>query len=173
MKVVVISYSFTGNNEALASSIAHEISAEHIKISEARSRTMGTIILDLILNRIPTVQPEPVKLSNYDIILLFGPVWIGKIATPLRAYFKYMKSSTTRYAFISLSGGADSDNPKIKGELLSRVGREPMVLIDEHISSLLPSDPKPTRNDTSSYRLNDKDLNLLTNKIMNLIHEIS
>jgi flavodoxin len=34
MKPIVISYSLTGNNQALATSIATELSAEHIKINE-------------------------------------------------------------------------------------------------------------------------------------------
>jgi hypothetical protein len=171
MKIIVISYSLTGNNEALAKSIAEEFSAEHIKISELKHRTMGSIILDLIFNKTPQVQPIPDRLENYDMILFVAPVWIGQVATPLRAYLKHLKTNPCRYAFISISGGADGANPKLAGELKKRVGREPVALIDLHIADLLPSDPKPTRKDTSAYRINNGDIKKLTNTIVKTVRE--
>jgi hypothetical protein len=171
MKIIVISYSLTGNNEALAKSIAEEFSAEHIKISELKHRTMGSIILDLIFNKTPQVQPIPDRLENYDMILFVAPVWIGQVATPLRTYLKHLKTNPCRYAFISISGGADGANPKLAGELKKRVGKEPIALIDLHIADLLPSDPKPTRKDTSAYRLNKVDIKKLTDTIVKTVRE--
>ncbi|MDF2536881.1 MAG: hypothetical protein K0R18_3043 [Bacillales bacterium] len=106
MKIVVISYSFTGNNEALASSVAEEFAVEHIKIKETKQRTGGSIILDIIFNRTPKVQPTVDSLENVDLILFFGPIWMGQVATPLRAYLKHLKTNPCKYAFISISGGA-------------------------------------------------------------------
>jgi hypothetical protein len=172
MKIIVISYSLTGNNEALAKSIAEEFSAEHIKISELKHRTMGSIILDLIFNKTPQVQPIPDRLENYDMILFVAPVWIGQVATPLRTYLKHLKTNPCRYAFISISGGADGANPKLAGELKKRVGKEPIALIDLHIADLLPSDPKPTREDTSAYRLNNGDIKKFTDTIVKTVRDI-
>jgi flavodoxin len=171
MKIAVISYSLTGNNEALANSVAEEFAAEHIKITEPKPRTTGSIILDLIFNKIPQVQPIPDRLENYDLILFFGPIWIGQVATPLRAYLKHLKKSLCRYAFISISGGADGANTKLAGGLKKRVGKEPIALIDLHIADLLPSDPKPTRKDTSAYRLNKVDIKKLTDTIVKTVRE--
>ncbi len=72
MKIAVISYSLTGNNEALAKSIAEEFAAEHIKIKESKPRTMGSIVMDIIFNKTPQVQPTPDRSVNYDLILFFG-----------------------------------------------------------------------------------------------------
>lgn len=163
MKIAVISYSLTGNNEALAKSISNEFEAEHIKITEPKPRAIASIILDIIFSRTPQVTPE--GLESYDFIIFFGPIWMGKVATPLRAYLKRLKANPCRYAFISISGGADGENPKIAGELKSRVGKEPTVLLDLHIADLLPSEPKPVRKDTSAYRLNNEDIKKLTNTI--------
>jgi hypothetical protein len=171
MKIVVISYSLTGNNEALANSIAEEFAAEHIKITEPKPRTMGSIILDLIFNRTPQVQPIPERLENYDLILFFGPIWMGQVATPLRAYLKHLKTNLRRYAFISIGGGADGPNPKLAGELEKRVGTEPVALINLHIADLLPSDPKPVRKDTMAYRINNGDIKKLTNIIVKTVRE--
>jgi len=166
MKVTIISYSLTGNNEALATSIAEELAAEHIKISESKPRTKGTIILDLLFNRTPRVNPVAGTVQDNDLLIFVGPVWIGHVATPLRAYFRNLRDKPGQYAFISISGGADGANLKLAGELNKRVGRAPAALIDLHIVDLLPSHPKPNRKDTSSYRLNERDVKSLTNTVM-------
>ena len=171
MKITVISYSLTGNNEALAASIASEISAEHIRITESKSRTNVTIALDMLFNRTPRVNPIVNNVEDNDLVIFVGPVWMGHVASPLRACFKDLKASLSRYALISISGGADGENPKLAGELIKRVGKEPIALIDLHIADLLPSDPKPTRDITSAYRLNDEDVRSLTNKIVKTLQE--
>lgn len=135
LDITVISYSNTGNNRALADSVANELSAEHIKIWEPKSKTMGSIILDMIFARTPQVQPTPDIMSKYDLILFFAPVWMGQVATPLRAYFRHLKKCPKRYGFLSISGGADGANPKLADELRKRAGTAPVILLDLHIAT--------------------------------------
>lgn len=149
MKIAVISYSYTGNNENLAGSVAKELSAEHIKISETKSRAMGTIVSDMIFNRTPAVRPAPDIMNQYDLVLFSAPIWMGHVAAPLRAYFKYLKLHPHRFGFLSISGGADGANLKLADEIRKRTGEEPAILLDLHIADLLPSEPKPARKDTS------------------------
>lgn len=171
MKIGVVSYSLTGNNEALAKSVAEALSAEHIIVSEPKPRAMGSIVVDLLFGRVPQVDPNPELLANYDFILFFGPIWIGSVATPLRAYFKYLKKDARRYAFATISGGADGPNTKLSKDLKKRVGREPLVLLDLLIADLLPKDPKPDRNATSAYKLNSEDNKRLTEIVVDAIRE--
>lgn len=171
MKILAVSYSSTGNNEALAKSVAEEFAAEHLIITEMKSHTIGSIVIDMIFNRTPQVQPLPEELGHYDLILFFAPIWMGKVATPLRMYLKYLITNPCRYAFISISGGADGDNIKIADELKKRTGKEPVALIDLHIVDLLPSDPKPVRKDTSAYRLDRGDITKLTYTIVNALKQ--
>lgn len=172
MKTTVISYSFTGNNKALANSIALELQAEHIIITEAKTRTFGTIALDMLLNRTPKVYPALNSVDISDLILFVGPVWMGHVAAPLRACFKVLKSNLKQYAFISISGGADGSNPKLTADLNKRLGKKPAAVIDLHKSEILPSNPKPTREDTSSYILIKEDIEVLTKRIVPLLREI-
>lgn len=162
MKIKVISYSFTGNNESLACSIAQEFSAEHIKVSEPKPRTIGTIILDMLFKRIPRIQPSPAEMDGYDLILLLGPVWMGQVAAPLRSYLKHFKNHPANYAFISISGGADAGNGKLEGDLEKRAGIKPAAIIDLHIADLLPVSNKPERKDTASYKIDKNDITKLT-----------
>ena len=78
MKIAVVSYSLTGNNEALAGSVAEKLTAEHIKIAETKLRTMGTIVMDLLFGRTPRIKQMPGELDGYDMVFLFGPVWMGE-----------------------------------------------------------------------------------------------
>lgn len=171
MKIAVLSYSLTGNNEALARSIAEELTAEHIKITEPATRTMGSIVIDMLLKKTPQVQPSPDKLKDYDLVLVMGPIWMGQIATPLRSYLSYLKTKQLKYAFISISGGADGTNPKLQGELKKRVGREPIALIDLHIADLLPAGSQAVRKDTSAYRLTNEDVKKLTHTAVTAVNK--
>lgn len=165
MNIAFFSYSYTGNNKAIADSVAKKMSAEHVQIIEQKQRTMGTIIFDMLFNRTPDVYPVPDIMEKYDIIIFFGPIWMGLVASPIRPYLKYLKEHPQKYGFVSISGGADGSNPKLEDELKKLTGVEPITLIDLHIANLLPSNPKPSRKVTSAYRLNDEDVKALSNKI--------
>jgi hypothetical protein len=167
MKTAVISYSLTGNNNDVASRLAAAFGAEHIRITEPKQRTMGTIVLDMIFNRTPkiTLSPE-VDLDQYDVKLFVGPVWMGHVASPFRHCFKSLNGKVGRYAFIAISGGADGPNPKLASDLKKRLGTEPVDLIDLHKASLLPPQPKPTRDVTMVYRINDREAKQLTDTVI-------
>lgn len=169
MNIAILSYSYTGNNEALAESVARELEAKHVKVSVRKPVTMGSIVLDMLFSRMPKVQPAPDSLRKYDFILFFGPVWMGKVASPLRTYLNYLKQNPKPYGFLSISGGADGKNPKLSNELLGRTGKQPVILVDQHIADLLSSNNSTTRKETSAYRVNEEDVNRLMKVAINKI----
>lgn len=163
MNVIIVSYSFTGNNEALAASVAGALAAEHIRLSERKPRTMGAIAMDMLFNRAPRVEPAPKPWPPQATILFFGPVWMGHVAAPLRAYLKQLRAHPSRYGFISISGGADGANPKLWSDCRKRTGADPALLLDLHIADLLPKGQGSTvRKETSAYRLSAGDIERLT-----------
>lgn len=171
MKTVVMSYSFTGNNEALAQRIAEELKVEHIRITEPGKRTNGTIAADLIFGRTPPTEPKPHIMSSYGFIIFVAPVWIGQPAFPMRSYWKQIKKHPQKYAFVSISGGAMNDNPGLPGTLKSKTGVEPAAVVDLHIVDLLPFEPKPTTQATSAYRLTAQDTENLTKRAVTILQE--
>ena len=158
MRIAVVSYSFTGNNGALAEAVAKTLSAEHIRITEPKPRKMSTILLDMIFNRTPKIQPSPTVLGKYDRIILMGPVWMGHAASPLRAYLKYLKANPQTYGFASISGGALNTNPKLADDLEKRAGAKPAAFVDLHIADLLPTGSESAMKDTSTYRLSGAEI---------------
>jgi len=155
MNIAVVSYSYTGNNERLAAQVASGLSASHIKIGTAKPMTVGSIALDMLFGRTPKTEPTPESLRNSDFILYVGPVWMGQVASPLRGYLRILRKQPRAYGYLSISGGADGDNPKLSAELKRHTGEAPQLLLDFHISDLLPTEPKPTRQETSTYQLTD------------------
>ena len=172
-KVCVISYSLTGNNDALAASLARALQAEHIRVVESGRRTMTTIIFDMIFNRTPRVDVALEEIEHYDLVLFVGPVWMGKPATAFRDCFRKLQSRMRRYAFISICGGADGPNPGLAGELRRAVGHDPVSVVELHIADLLPQEPRPKRKDTMVYRLNDGDVRRLTDAVVEAMPQYS
>jgi flavodoxin len=166
VKTMVLSYSWSGNNEDLAASLATRLGAEHVRISEPGSRTMLTVMLDLIFNRTPKISMPVEDIEAYDLVLFVGPVWMGQIAAPFRGCFQQLRPQIKKYGFVSISGGAEGPNPKLAGELEKRLGKDPTCLIDLHIADLLPSDLEPARKDTMEYRINEREVEQLTETIM-------
>ncbi|RAU91593.1 hypothetical protein DQG13_29080 [Paenibacillus sp. YN15] len=162
MGIAVISYSLTGNNRKLAAAVAAALSAEHIEICLAKPSATWTIILGMVLGRTPKVQPHPSVLEKYDRVLFFAPVWMGKVASPLRAYLRQLKTRPQPYAFASISGGALNPNPKLAEDISNRAGAKPAAFLNLYITDLLPPDSKATTmKDTSSYLLNDGEIKKL------------
>jgi multimeric flavodoxin WrbA len=171
MKPTVISYSLTGNNAAIAKGIAAELAAEHIRITEPKPRTNGTIALDMLFGRTPQVNQSLDNLGASDLVVIVGPVWLGNVASPLRSCLKQLRGRPVKYAFCSISGGADGPNPKLAGDLTKRVGKAPAAVVDLHIADLLPADPKPTRAITSAYHLKDAEIKSLTSTMVKVLQE--
>jgi flavodoxin len=166
MKAAVVSYSLTGNNESLAKSLAERLPAEHIRITESKHRTMGTIAFDMLFKRTPKISMPAAKTDGCDLVIFVGPVWMGGVASPFRACFKELGPGLKKYAFVSISGGADGPNPKLAAELTRRLGKEPAALVEMHKADFLPREPKPTRDDTMKYQINDEQIRQLTDKAM-------
>lgn len=171
MNIVVVSYSLTGNNKRLAEKIANVQNFKLINIQESETRKIGKIILDMFFGRKPKTNPSPQELENYDYIIFLSPVWMGKIASPMRSYLNYIKKNRKKYSFFSISGGALGTNPKIQKELKKRTGNYPDVQNDFQKVDLIKSSKKPTSQETSDYKITENDLEEIYNKIINKLKD--
>ncbi len=173
MNIAVVSYSYTGNNSLLAECVARDLSAKHIMITVEKPITMGSITMDMLFPRTPKVYPTPDILHQYDFILFFAPGWMGKIASPLRAYLRYLKSNPQPYGFLSISGGADGENLKLSGELMKRTGAKPVILLDQHTKDFIVANSSPTRKDTTEYKISETEANRLSDISTKEIKKVS
>ncbi len=166
MKATIISYSFTENNEKLALGIANKISAKHVKVKLKKPMTIGKLMLDILFNRTPKLEEIDENLDANNLIIFVAPIWIGKVASPLRAYFKKYKNKLNNYVFVTISGGAKENNTKIKEELNKRLNFAPIKIIEFSIADVISPNKEITKEETSKYRLTKKDVDSLSNKTL-------
>jgi len=171
MRNLVLSYSLSGNNEALAAGIAEALQATHIRIAESKTRKTGTIFFDVLFGKVPVVSPT-INFEDYDLVILVGPVWIGHVATPFRSYLKQLNGVLNKYVYVSLCGGADGQNTKLVDELTERVGKEPLAVIEFPIGGLLPQELRSMEKDTQSYHPTETDIKHLTCEAVTRLREI-
>lgn len=172
-KTLVLFYSFTGNNEKLAKRIADYLSADYQAINEINKRNFFTIVLDVVFNRIPHIHKPVKEINQYEHVIFIAPIWLGKIASPLRSVFKLYRENIRSYSFISLSGGADGVNVGIEHELVSRLGKKPVKVDNPLIIDLLPTEPRPTRQQLEDYRLSDVDASKVLGRLEAQLNQIS
>lgn len=166
MNALVISYSYTGNNEALANGVASLMGADRFRIEEAKRRGGWTVFLDMLMDRTPRTVRPACEAEGRDLVVFIGPVWMGMVASPLRACFERLRPTIGRYAFASVSGGADGPNPGLAAELERRLGKAPVAVADLHIAGLLPPEPRPRRKDTSAYRITAEEAGRLAEAVV-------
>ena len=169
MKIGIFSYSMTGNNNKLGEKLSNALNLDHIIIKEPEERRIGKIILDMLFGRKPKTFPNPKKIDDYEYIIFLSPIWMGKIASPMRNYLKYIKNIDMKYSFFSISGGAMGPNPKIEKELKKRTGNYPDVQKDFQKVNLMISSKKPTSQETSDYQITEEDIDSIYNQISEIM----
>ncbi|MEN8906558.1 MAG: hypothetical protein ABF289_11425 [Clostridiales bacterium] len=171
MKKLIISYSFTGNNKMLSQSVAKELAADIIEVTELKERTIKTIIIDIMFNREPNINPIPNDLKDYDIVILNGPIWMGKVASPLCSYFKYISNAKCDYAFFSISGGAYNKNTNLEKDIRKKAKRDAIAVVDIHLADYLTDEDKKSSDDKVKDKLKSKDLDEITKKVSKALIE--
>lgn len=90
MRVLVIFYSRTGNTRRVAEAIAERLKAdiEEIRDVKSRSGVLGFLRsgYEALAGRLPKIQQVSRSPDEYDLVLIGSPVWVGRLASPMRAY---------------------------------------------------------------------------------------
>lgn len=170
MKTTILSYSFTGNNDKLATALAKKLSANHVKISPQKPLSYFAIGMQMLFNSKPAINEVLPDLSKEELVIFVAPIWMGQIASPMRQCFKQLKGNITKYAFVSFSGGALGPNQKVEKELTKRMGLAPQYLLNRLIVEQLPQEPKPTPKDTEAYIFSNEDCATIVDEVVNSLN---
>ncbi len=100
-KTIVIYYSNNGSNSFLAKKITEQLDCD---MEELRPR----INSHLFLMFGPRIGNKPLKsdLSDYDRVILVGPVWMGKLINPLRDFILKYRSKIGKLIFVTCCGSS-------------------------------------------------------------------
>jgi flavodoxin len=99
MKTIIVYYSNKGSNKYLAEKISKNISCE---IEEIRPRL--NVFLLFLMNIHLGIRPLKHKINEYDIVILCGPIWMGKFIPPLRSFVKKYSSKINKLIFVTCCG---------------------------------------------------------------------
>ncbi len=106
-KPLVVFYSRTGNNRALAREIARRLGAKLAEIVDLKRRSgpMGWMRsgYDGMRERLTHIKLDA-DLAEHDPILIGTPIWAGKMTPAVRTFLTEHELSGKRIAFFSVSG---------------------------------------------------------------------
>lgn len=131
MRTLVVFYSLTGNTSLVAEKLAALLGAdlERILVSGPQYEGMwGFIraIFQSLTGRMPSID-NSVSPKNYDLIIVGGPIWTGRIAPPVRAYLHRYAGDVKSMAVFVTHGGS---SPVLAFQQMEEAGgREPLATL--------------------------------------------
>lgn len=116
MKPLVVYYSRSGTTKKVAEAIAQALGCdiEELVDTQKRSGLSGWIRSgrQALKEELTTLEPLKKDLSQYDLVIIGGPVWAYTMSVPIRTFIIQNKDRMKDVAFFFTSGGKDNE-PKI------------------------------------------------------------
>ena len=106
MKILIVYYSKTGNNAYLAKLIAKN-NAYDIERIKPRVSAFPLLLLSSALKKGFGNKPMQSRFTDYDKVILCGPIWMGTVVAPLRAFLLKYGNEIRQLHFITCCGGSD------------------------------------------------------------------
>lgn len=111
---LVVFYSYTGTSRKLAQLLAAQQGWPLGEVIELQSRAGGSgswrCVLDSLLRREPPISysgPDP---SRFDLVVLVSPIWLYRLAGPMRTFVGSRAEVLERVAVVSVMGSAGAVN---------------------------------------------------------------
>jgi hypothetical protein len=150
VRALVVFYSLTGTTRRVAQALAAELGAglEEIRCPKYRPGFFGFWQAGYASwrGKIPEIEPPEHKPSDYDLVVVGGPVWGWNACTPVRAYLMREAARLPAVAFLVTVGGAGFERALATMEALA--GRKPppmtTILPGEGSAGLPPSGGCPS-----------------------------
>ncbi len=172
MKTIILYYSFTGNNAWLANALADKLGCTPMEIKEVAPRRKYSILLDLLFNRQSTLRDCPALIDTYDFVIFIAPIWASMIATPMATFLKKQRDNVRNYAFLSFCSGVSNQENKIRKQLFTLLGKNPVAFSEIKINDLLPPERRNKIRYTTPYRVSPQHHVELGTHIDEFIHHI-
>lgn len=160
-KNLVVYYSNTGSNKYLANRIAGNLACDIAEI-RPRPNVFPLLLLFSSLKRsmgIKALDPNP---GEYERIILCGPVWMGKLISPLRDFlFRYRNGINNLYVASCCASSDAAKDDKFGHGLVFNLVREIMGDKCVHceafpIGLVVPEDKKEDSDTIMKTRLSDE-----------------
>lgn len=164
MKTLIVYYSLTGNNQALAEKLYEPLQYDILRLEEETKRNVFTTLLDLVFKRLPRLKKYNVDISSYENVVLIAPVWAGKVAAPMESFIRRERKNLKTYSFITLCGGVAGQKEKLTASLSAIIGKQPVAVEELWVSDLL-SDQEKALKHVGVYKIKETDWDRFDTKI--------
>ncbi len=172
MKPLIVFYSNSGNNTALAYQLEKRLNCDIEEIVPKRKRMGFAILLDIVFNRVPAIKPLRADLREYDMVILVAPVWNARMASPMRTFVKENGSVIEACSFISLCGGRDGQRQKMVDQLTELLHDEPIAVEELALRDLFKDGRHDDVRNVSTYRVTENDLKFFGDAIDNFLRRV-
>ena len=110
---LIVFYSMGGNTRRLAEELHAAMGGDLEEIAEIHPRHRGGVgvlraLFDTLLRRRPGIVAPAHRPEDYDVLVLGGPIWAGRIAAPVRTYAERYGGGARGVAFFCTHGGSGS-----------------------------------------------------------------
>lgn len=130
MKTLIAFYSRTGNNARIAKELQDKINAdiEEIVDKDKRKGPIGFFKSGFEAFRKKKAEIEPIKKnpSDYDLIVITAPLWVGTVPPAIRTYMEGNKFKKVAYLSVCGSGG---NNEKALPNFEELAGKKPIAYL--------------------------------------------
>ena len=111
LEALVVSFSRSGATKKVADLVAETLGTEKIEeITEMQHRTgpLGYLrsAWEALVGIAPNINSPSNDPSQFDVVVLASPVWVARMASPMRTYLLKMESKLPRVAFLVTEGGS-------------------------------------------------------------------
>jgi len=143
-----------------------------LKIETRRKRNFLSIFLDIAFNRTPQLRPFDKPILRYEHFVFLGPVWAGKIASPLRSFLRAQRENIKRYAFITVCGSGEAgQKERIIQELTNMLYSTPEVVTELGVDKIMQA--KQHGKPASVFRINATDLDIFKGEIDRFVDRLN
>ena len=158
VNTLVVYFSWSGNNRALAEDLAKRLNADICEVVEARRRRGWTIALDLLFRRKPKILPLSCSPAVYDHIVLVAPIWASQVAHPLQTFLREMSANLPPLSFIAFCGNrTDEQGARIERQLSLLAGKRPVQIVQLPLAERVPVKERRNPGAVSKYRVTPDD----------------
>lgn len=174
MRVLILVYSFTGNNRHLAQHLAARLGAEIEELRERRKRTVLRVILDMMFRRRPAIAPITADPAAFDHVLLIAPIWDMNVAHPMASALRSLAGRLGAYSFVTLCGYVREGQPaRISADLTALAGHPPEAVDEFFVGDLVPEEDRENVRTISAYRVTEADLTAFEPRITAICDRLS